>query len=592
MRKVISAALVLMMIASVFSINIRAGKAEAQVNAQRAWESDTKTIGLEMTDAAEFSILGHWLSNAEGNFTKVTDWYEDKTPVYMQRIAPIDENGTMSVFNKGEMLVFNYDLYKAFNEEAKAFTALEEDVQVACYLFGAEKKDGETGEFKLLNEYRDYTSSISAKIEAPYDNFVAMLVFVIDNTQISEFGSFVTVAKAENDFAAATDKGEAKDGMMVDIAGEDLKEVVAPANSTYAIVNAAKYTVKVDKAATYTFKLSTNDITGFRAYFTDENMDVINQLAATGVEGEREAEMTSKAMVAGTYYLVVASNNTDNRGSVKVEIVSAETAAEPKTQDITEAAEDVVLENGDFEITGKNNNVTLYVGDAAHVILNNAEVGGIVLTNATSSAVIEGKGVSYVNAQEKAYGITNIEGATAGAYITGDVIKVSAVEKTVGAVLMHDAPLHVMSKLFIIKATEVEGYYPVGLWVIGKNLPKLTLAENEKINKQNVVSTMMYSESFAYGYTVATTENVFMGKDPKFATASTDFVIHTVLLGDANLDQTVDSQDATEILRYCAKIVEFTDEQMMISDVNYDLTVNTADAVELLKYVAEIIPGF
>ena len=34
MRKVISAALVLMMIASVFSINIRAGKAEAQVNAE------------------------------------------------------------------------------------------------------------------------------------------------------------------------------------------------------------------------------------------------------------------------------------------------------------------------------------------------------------------------------------------------------------------------------------------------------------------------------------------------------------------------------------------------------------------------------
>lgn len=587
MRKVISTALVLMMLVSVFSINIRAGKAEAV----KGWQEDAKTIGVALTEPEEFSILGHWMANDQ--FVKATDWYENGEAVYMQRIAPVDDEGTMQVFNENDHIVFNYDLYKSFDAEEASVMYLDENVEVAAYLFGAQKTDAETGEFTLLNEYRGYDSSVSGVVEVPYDNFVAAFVFVVENADLQEFGAFVTITDAGCGFmpTLGTEKADMT-GFAVDLTADGLEASILPRYDRYAIANAMAFTMELTGGEYYTAKLSTKDMTGFSAYFTDENGDVINQVFASGIEGDTEAELSIYPMIEGEYYLVIAGYNLDNRGTVDVAFEKVDTTEEITEIDVSEAENDLYLDYGIYEVTGENNNIKLVIGDAADVVLDHVTIGGILLSNYGASAVIESKGVNFVNAQADGYGITNVEAATAGVYFVGDAIKVSSTVETKGAILVHDAPVHINMKKFMVKADAVEGYYPVGIWVIGKNLPTLTLAEGMKLNKHNVVATMMYSEYFAYGYTIANDAVINMNSEPDFTTAALDFAIYTDLLGDVNLDGEVDTVDVTEVLKYCADMVELTEDQMIIGDVNYDLTVNTADAVILLRYFAQIITEF
>ena len=578
MKKVISIALVVMMLVSLFGISVSAEPV-------KGWQDDVKTIGVELTDAAEFNILGHWLDKDE--FVKVTDWYENGKSVYMQRIAPVDNEGAMMTFSEGESFVFNYELYKTFTEENVEL--LNENVEVAAYLFGAENKGGETGEFRLLNEYRGYQSSVSAAVEAPFDNFTAAVVFVVENADLTEFGSFVTFSASAKGYMAL-DEAENLDlaaELTFDVTAEETDGVILPFYGTYAIAKAAAYKMEVTEPAVYNANISTENLTGFRAYFTDENYDVINQTYITGAEEAKEATLTMNAMVPGTYYFVIAGNNLDNRGTVKVAFEKVE-ITEVTDLDITNATEDVVLsEAGRYNVIGTNNDVKLYIGSGAEVTLDNATVGGIVLINTEAPVVLNLKGMNYVNAQAEGYGITNAEGANSGLYIIGDVLKVSSTVETKGAILMHDAPLHIDAIKVIVKAEKVEGYYPVGIWVVGKNLPKLTISDEMTINHNLDVAPLVYSDYFAYGFTVAAAEVV-----ADFTEAAVDFVISKYPLGDVNLDKVVDTTDVTMVLQYCAGIIEFDEIQLYMGDVNYDLKVNTYDAVMMLKLIAQLITEF
>lgn len=57
------------------------------------------------------------------------------------------------------------------------------------------------------------------------------------------------------------------------------------------------------------------------------------------------------------------------------------------------------------------------------------------------------------------------------------------------------------------------------------------------------------------------------------------------LLGDVNLDNSIDIKDATEIQKYAAEITELNSEQFANADVNNDGTVNVSDATEIQKMV-------
>ncbi|NLX79242.1 MAG: hypothetical protein GXY95_05100 [Clostridiales bacterium] len=62
------------------------------------------------------------------------------------------------------------------------------------------------------------------------------------------------------------------------------------------------------------------------------------------------------------------------------------------------------------------------------------------------------------------------------------------------------------------------------------------------------------------------------------------------LIGDANLDGSVNSEDARLILRYVARFSDLTEEQKALADVDGNGTVNAFDARQVLRFVAKLDP--
>lgn len=69
-------------------------------------------------------------------------------------------------------------------------------------------------------------------------------------------------------------------------------------------------------------------------------------------------------------------------------------------------------------------------------------------------------------------------------------------------------------------------------------------------------------------------------------------ILEVRLMGDVNLNGVVDSQDATEVLKYSVELNELTEEQLQVADVNGDAAADCNDAAEILKYSAELIDSF
>ena len=63
-----------------------------------------------------------------------------------------------------------------------------------------------------------------------------------------------------------------------------------------------------------------------------------------------------------------------------------------------------------------------------------------------------------------------------------------------------------------------------------------------------------------------------------------------MLLGDINGDNAININDATEIQKYIAELIELSDKQKAVADTNGDGDVNINDATQIQKYIAELIP--
>ena len=81
---------------------------------------------------------------------------------------------------------------------------------------------------------------------------------------------------------------------------------------------------------------------------------------------------------------------------------------------------------------------------------------------------------------------------------------------------------------------------------------------------------------------------VFIGWDEDFDDVTEDIVVRALyaLLGDANLDDKINTLDATYVLKYSAKMISLSSKQLKAADMSGDGKVNTADATAILKYVS------
>lgn len=69
-------------------------------------------------------------------------------------------------------------------------------------------------------------------------------------------------------------------------------------------------------------------------------------------------------------------------------------------------------------------------------------------------------------------------------------------------------------------------------------------------------------------------------------------ILKARLIGDVNLNGTIDMQDASELLRYSADADELTEEQIQAGDVNRDTASDSSDAAIILQFAAEKISEF
>ena len=62
---------------------------------------------------------------------------------------------------------------------------------------------------------------------------------------------------------------------------------------------------------------------------------------------------------------------------------------------------------------------------------------------------------------------------------------------------------------------------------------------------------------------------------------------NTYQIGDTDLDGSITISDVTEIQKYLAGLVHFSDEQIALADTNGDGVVDINDATHLQKYLAQ-----
>lgn len=69
-------------------------------------------------------------------------------------------------------------------------------------------------------------------------------------------------------------------------------------------------------------------------------------------------------------------------------------------------------------------------------------------------------------------------------------------------------------------------------------------------------------------------------------------ILKARLMGDVNLDGTVDTEDSAEVLIYAAELNVLTEEQGKVADVNCDGSSDSDDAALILQYTSEKIAKF
>ena len=69
-------------------------------------------------------------------------------------------------------------------------------------------------------------------------------------------------------------------------------------------------------------------------------------------------------------------------------------------------------------------------------------------------------------------------------------------------------------------------------------------------------------------------------------------ILEVRLLGDVNLNGVVDSEDASDVLKYNVELEALSQEQLDAADVNRDKAADSSDAGMILQYAAEKIEKF
>lgn len=594
MKKTVSILLSVLFLLSAFSPAI------AQDADTRAWQDNVSLVGVVPMDPKDTEYEPRWIENTDDAEYFVIDntWFADNHDVYMQAFAPATEDGKVIAYAKDDVSYFNYSLGRALEEGDIEPLC---DIPVYCYLFGT--TDGSAEGYKMLYEWKSMTGSISGTIVAPYDNFVYNIVVIIDDAELSDFGALVTVSTADMLLCDAESENEIGLGDTVEGTFDAETETIAiPAGDEYITAPFASYRINLSAGKAYSFETEN----ALRAFVLDENMDI-----AGSYVGVKSASMLTVPAVDDNYTLVVAGENGTTAGAFSFKVNEIEASFVDVAIDLsnlsetaTEYAYDAdaktleLYDCGTYTLTGKSVlDITLRIYGGTRVILEDAEIASVDFLTYDAPATLEIKGHSHIVNGDARYTITNAQGALCGAYIVGHYLYVEAKDDSMGAIMFDNAALHFNLWDLEVISHSVEGYYPVSMWVIGKDHPHFTNGNEYATYYENAkTSEMYYTPGWFYGYTVSDFETVTMyGGEHSFYEASTRFILSDELdymPGDADKNGKVNTYDAVIVLKYSADMITLDRIQMLAGEVIDDGVVNTLDAAEILRYCADMRPAF
>lgn len=375
---------------------------------------------------------------------------------------------------------------------------------------------------------------------------------------------------------AATD--DAMKAMIADLQSAQKALVLAPATLTYAVVgkttvsgvtaSGANVTVTVD-GKTYT--ATADDVTGAFSVTTSTlktTSTVKVDATRNGVNGTYSYAMKNGNIEGG---VVPTSPTLPTEPTTSTQPTTAQpTTAQPTTEPTTAPAQKLTV-----------NAASNYFGSASKTVSADGSKVTVLYKLNSNMGVVDGQWtVKYDTSKLK----FNMDDNKADGKQT---IMPSQTN------LIHNAYSNVIKGTFTNPQdpTQYNGdtYISLTFEVIGSGTASVYLdteyltvgyVKNNKLHQASVVDNSKVCDVTG----IAGFENV--------SVKGTTAFVGDVILGDVDMDGDITVIDATEVQKYVAQLVVFTNDQMTAADVDHDGTISVKDATTIQKFVAHIIDSF
>lgn len=449
-------------------------------------------------------------------------------------------------------------------------------------------KDGDT--IEITNEGCTTYKLISKPIVvSPYESLKKearkiLAMTASDYTAESWANAQKVLKSAEAMIKAGEDATTAEDmnAMIADLKSAQKALVLAPATLTYAVAgksvvsgvtaSGAKVTVTVD-GKTYT--ATADDVTGAFTVATS----ALKKTSTIKVDATRNG-------VNGTYSYAMKNGDIDS-GIVPTSPVpptQPTTSAQPTTAtqptaptQPTTATEPTTAPAQKLTVNATSN----YFGSASKTVSTDGKKVTVLYKLNSNMGVVDGQwAVKYDSSKLKFNMADNkADGKQTIMPSQSNLIHNAHSNVIKGVFTNPQEPTQYNGDTFISLTFEVIGSGTASVYLDTQYLT-LGYVKGNKLNQASVVNNSKVCDVTG----IAGFEKVSVN-------ASTVFV-GDVTLGDVNMDGDITVIDATEVQKYVAQLVAFTNDQFTAADVDHDGTITVKDATTIQKFVVNLISNF
>lgn len=375
---------------------------------------------------------------------------------------------------------------------------------------------------------------------------------------------------------------EAMNAMIADLKSAQKALVLAPATLTYAVAgksvvsgvtaSAAKVTVTVD-GKTYT--ATADDVTGAFTVATSAlkaTSTIKVDATRNGVNGTYSYAMKNGNIESG---VVPTSPTLPTQPTTSTQPTTATQPTAP-TQPTT-ATEPTTAPAQKLTVNASSN----YFGSASKTVSTDGNKVTVLYKLNSNMGVVDGQwAVKYDSSKLKFNMADNkADGKQTIMPSQSNLIHNAYSNVIKGVFTNPQAPTQYNGDTFISLTFEVIGSGTASVYLDTQYLT-LGYVKGNKLNQASVVNNSKVCDVTG----IAGFEKVSVN-------ASTAFV-GDVTLGDVNMDGDITVIDATEVQKYVAQLVAFTNDQFTAADVDHDSTITVKDATTIQKFVVNLISNF